>query len=73
MGSILDTVSKDTEDTVIQLIHVSYLYLRYIFSQHSLMASVSKYLKDTEDTAFPIPVSTFQKYLPQPLLRSYFS
>ena len=29
-----------------------YLYLRYIFSQLSLMVSVSKYLKDTEDTPF---------------------
>ena len=27
-----------------------YLYLRYIFSQLLLMVSVSKYLKDTEDT-----------------------
>ena len=29
-----------------------YLYLRYIFSQLLLMVSVSKYLKDTEDTPF---------------------
>ena len=34
------------------------------------MASLSKYLKDTEYTAFHVSVSvsldTFQKYLPQP-------
>ena len=29
-----------------------YLYLRYIFSQLLLMVSVSKYLKDPEDTPF---------------------
>ena len=39
------------------LIHVSYLYLRCIFSQLLLMVSVSNYLKDTEDTAFRVSVS----------------
>ena len=29
-----------------------YLYLKYIFSQLLLMVSVSKYIKDTEDTPF---------------------
>ena len=44
LGSILDTVSKDTEDT-------ANLYLKKVFSTHFqtflLMVSVSKYLKDT--------------------------
>ena len=40
-----------------QPIPVSYLYLRYIFSKLLLMASVSKYLKDTKDTAFHVYVS----------------
>ena len=56
LGSILDTVSKDTEDTAPSCI-LSYLYLRYIFSQLLLMVSVSKYLKDTEDTAPFLSVS----------------
>ena len=46
LGSILDTVSKDTEDTA-PLVSVSYIH----FNQLLLMVSVSKYLKDTEDTA----------------------
>ena len=37
----------------IQPIPVSYLYLKYIFRQFVLMVSVSKYLKDTEDTVQP--------------------
>ena len=37
MGTILDIVSIDTEDTT-----NLYLYLRYIFCQHSLMVSVSE-------------------------------
>ena len=41
----------------IQPFPVSYLYLRYIFSQLLLMVSVSKYLKDTEDTAPRVSVS----------------
>ena len=49
LGSILDTVSKDTEDT-------AHLYLFNVSSTHFqaflLMVSVSKYLKDTEDTAY---------------------
>ena len=52
----------------IQPIPVSYLYLRYIFSQLSLMVSVSKYLKDTEDTAFHVSVSQihFKSIFPNP-------
>ena len=43
LGSILDTVSKDTEDTANSNCQ-SYLYLRYIFRQLLLMVSVSEYL-----------------------------
>ena len=49
---MLDTVSKDAEDTA-----PLYLYLRYIFRLLLLMVSVSKYLKDTEDTASHVSVS----------------
>ena len=54
LGSILDTVSKDTEDT-------ANLYLSRVSSTHFqtflLTVSVSKYLKDTEDTTPHISVS----------------
>ena len=54
MGSILVTVSKDTEDT-------ANLYLYKVSSGHFqtflLMVSVSKYLKDTEDTTPDVSVS----------------
>ena len=50
LGSILDTVSKDTEDAD----HSCILSVSKI---HLLMVSVSKYLKDTEDTAFHVSVS----------------
>ena len=47
MGSILDTVSKDTEDTALSgILSVSWIHFQAIL----LMVSVSKYLKDTEDT-----------------------
>ena len=53
-GSILDTVSEDTEDT-------AYLYLLNVswphFQTFVLMVSVSKHLKDTEETAPHVPVS----------------
>ena len=52
LGSILDTVSNNTE-----VQPLLYLYLRYIFSQLLSMVSVSKYLKDTEDTAPHVSVS----------------
>ena len=46
------------------------MYLRYIFSQILLMVSVSKYLKDTEDTAFYLSVSVswihFKSIFPHP-------
>ena len=48
LGSILDTVSEDTEDT-------ANLYLFNASLPHShvilLLVTVSKYLEDTEDTA----------------------
>ena len=51
---MLDTVSKDTEDT-------AHLYLFNVSSTHFqaflLMVSVSKYLKDTEDTALHVSAS----------------
>ena len=55
----------------IQPFPVSYLYLRYIFSQLLLMVSVSKYLKDTEDTAPHVSVSVsqihFKSIFPNPV------
>ena len=52
--SILDTVSEDTKDT-------AYLYLLNVSLTHYqtplLKVSVSKYLKDTEDTAPHVSVS----------------
>ena len=54
LGSILDTVSKNTEDTA----HSCILSVSKIHFQPTLlMVSVSKYLKDTEDTAFHVFVS----------------
>ena len=54
LGSILDTVSKDTEDTAyLYLWNVSWTY----FEAYLLMESVSKYLKDTEDIAPHVSVS----------------
>ena len=48
LGSILDTVSKDTEDTALSsILSVSLTHFQALL----LMVSVSKYLKDTEDTA----------------------
>ena len=41
----------------IQPLSYLHLYLRYIFSQLLLMVYVSKYLKDTEDTAPCVSVS----------------
>ena len=54
LGSILDTVSEDTEDTAhLYLINISLI----LFQALLLMVSVSKYLKDTEDTAPHVSVS----------------
>ena len=54
LGSILDTVSEDTEDTAfLYLLTVSWTNFLGIL----LMVSVSKYLKDTEDTAPHVSVS----------------
>ena len=54
LGSILDTVSEDTEDTAhLYLFNVSWTH----FQAFLLMVSVSKYLKDTEDTALYVSVS----------------
>ena len=54
LGSILDTASKDTEDTAhLYLFNVSLTH----FQAFLLMVSVSKYLKDTEDTAPRVSVS----------------
>ena len=56
LGSILDTVSKDTEDTAFSsILSVSLTHFKAIL----LMVPVSKYLKDTdlkdtEDTAPPV-------------------
>ena len=56
-GSILDTVSKDTEDTAHScILSLSKIHF-FAFSQLLLTVSVSKYLKDTEDTAFHVSVS----------------
>ena len=51
LGSLLDTVSKDTAHSFI--LSVSKIQ----FSQLLLIISVSKYQKDTEDTAFHVSVS----------------
>ena len=54
LGSILDTVSEDTEDTAqLYLFNVSLTHFQALL----LMVSVSKYLKDTEDTAPHVSVS----------------
>ena len=54
LGSILDTVSKDTEDTALaSILSVSWIHFQAIL----LMVSVSKYLEDTEDTTPHVSVS----------------
>ena len=54
LGSILDTVPEDTEDTAhLYLLYVSWTHFQTIL----MMASVSKYLKDTEDKCPPVTES----------------
>ena len=53
-GSSLDTVPEDTEETA----HLYLLYVSWIhFQTFLLMVSVSKYVKDTEDTGPYVSVS----------------
>ena len=55
LGSILDTVSEDTEDTA----HSSILSVSWIHFQPTFINGIciDKYLKDTEDTAPHVSVS----------------
>ena len=54
LGSILDTVSEDTENTANSyFLNVSLPHFQAIL----LMVSVSKYLEDIEDTAPHVSVS----------------
>ena len=54
-GGILDTVAKDTEDTAhLYLFYVSWTHFKTIFL---MVLSVSKYLKDTEDSGPNVSVS----------------